>query len=167
MATFFAARLTKARDSAVAEAARTQRIQNFMTNLFQGGDPSAGPDENLRVVTLLDRGVQGAQSLRAEPEAQADLFETLGKLYENLGKLDQANSLLNSAFELQKSFYGADSSQAGEALVAIGLLRDDQAHLTDAEHLVREGLEIEKRHLPPNHPAVIRASRTLAPMMRL
>ena len=43
---------------AAAIAARTQRIQKFMTNLFQGGDSVAGPADNLRVVTLLDRGVQ-------------------------------------------------------------------------------------------------------------
>ena len=57
MAVLFTVRLARARDAAMAEAARTQRIQQFMTNLFQGGDPSAGPDDNLRVVTLLDRGV--------------------------------------------------------------------------------------------------------------
>src|SRR5262249_19775539 len=35
---FFTLRLAKARDAALAEAARSQRIQHFMTNLFQGGD---------------------------------------------------------------------------------------------------------------------------------
>ena len=45
LAAFFTWRLAKARDAALAEAARTQRIQHFMMNLFQGGDESAGPNE--------------------------------------------------------------------------------------------------------------------------
>src|SRR5580704_12396249 len=79
---FFTVRLAIARNAALAEAARTQRIQKFMTNLFQGGDASAAPAESLRVITLLDRGVQEAQSLNAEPEVQANLYETLGTIYQ-------------------------------------------------------------------------------------
>ena len=40
---FYAVRLTRARDVAVAEAARTGRIQRFVTQLFQGGDQAAAP----------------------------------------------------------------------------------------------------------------------------
>ncbi len=64
---FYTVRLAKARNAAVAEAARTQRIQRFMINLFQGGDEAAGPADSLRVVTLLDRGVQEAQTLDGDP----------------------------------------------------------------------------------------------------
>lgn len=158
---FFTVRLAIARNAALAEAARTQRIQKFMTNLFQGGDASAGPADNLRVVTLLDRGVQEAQSLNAEPEVQAELYETLGTLYQKLGKLDQANTLLNSSLQARKSIYGDDGAQVAESLVALGLLRADQAQLPEAEKLVREGLAMSKRHLPPNHPTVAKATAAL------
>jgi eukaryotic-like serine/threonine-protein kinase len=162
---FFTLRLATARNAALAEAARTQRIQKFMTNLFQGGDAEAGPADSLRVVTLLDRGVQGAQSLNAEPEVQAELYETLGTLYENLGKFDQANSLLSSALAQRKALFGPDSPQVAESLVALGLLRDDQAQLPEAEQLVREGLAMSQRHLPPSHPAVARAMTALGKVL--
>ena len=158
---FFTVRLAIARNAALAEAARTQRIQKFMTNLFQGGDASAGPTDNLRVVTLLDRGVQEAQSLNAEPEVQFELYETLGTLYQKLGKLDQANTLLNSSLQARKSLYGPDAAPVAEGLVALGLLRADQAQLPEAEKLVREGLAMGKRHLPPNHPTVAKATAAL------
>jgi serine/threonine protein kinase len=162
---FFTVRLAIARNAALAEAARTQRIQKFMTNLFQGGDASAAPAESLRVVTLLDRGVQEAQSLNAEPQVQADLYETLGTIYQKLGKLDQANTLLNSSLEERKSLYGADAAQVAESMVALGLLRDDQAQLPEAERIVREGLAMSKRHLPPNHPAVAKATAALGKVL--
>ncbi|HKN73824.1 MAG TPA: tetratricopeptide repeat protein [Candidatus Acidoferrum sp.] len=161
LVTFFTVRLAIARNTALAEAARTQRIQKFMTNLFQGGDESAGPADSLRVVTLLDRGVQEAQSLNGEPEVQAELYETLGTLYQKLGKLDQANRLLNTSLQERKTLYGGDAAQVAESLVALGLLRADQAQLPEAEKLVREGLAMSKRHLPPNHPAVAKATTAL------
>jgi len=162
---FFTVRLAIARNAALAEAARTQRIQKFMTNLFQGGDADAGPADNLRVVTLLDRGVQEAHSLNAEPEVQAELYQTLGTLYENLGKLDQADSLLNSALAQRRALFGPDHPQVAESLVALGLLRDDQAQLPEAERLVREGLAMTRRHFPPNHPAVTRATVALGKVL--
>jgi len=165
MSAIFAVRLTKARDAAVAEAARTQRIQKFMASLFQGGDPSAGPDNNLRVLTLLDRGMQQAQALKGDPEAQAELYDTLGGLYENLGKLDTANALLSDSLGLRRAVFGNDSPQVGEALVALGRLRDDQARLPEAEGLIRQGLDIENRHLAPGHPEITQATTALGKVL--
>jgi serine/threonine-protein kinase len=158
---FFTVRLAIARNAAVAEAARTQRIQQFMTSLFQGGDASAGPADTLRVVTLLDRGVQQARSLDADPAVQAELYATLGKIYEQLGRLDQADSLLNSALLERKKLYGPDNAEVAESLVALGLLRDDQARLADAEQLVTEGLAMTRRHAAPDSAAVARATTAL------
>jgi eukaryotic-like serine/threonine-protein kinase len=158
---FFTVRLAIARNAAVAEAARTQRIQQFMTNLFQGGDESAGPADNLRVVTLLDRGVQQARSLDADPAVQAELYATLGKIYEQLGRLDQADSLLNSALVERKKLYGADNAEVAESLVALGLLRDDQARLPEAEKFVTDGLTMTRRHAAPGSAAVARATTAL------
>ena len=162
---FYTVRLTKARNAALAEAARTQRVQRFMQNLFQGGDEEAGPADGLRVVTLLDRGAQQAKNLDADPAVQAELYEELGDSYEQLGKYDQADSLLNLALERRRAIYGPDSNEAAESLVALGMLRKNQGKLEDAERLVTEGLAISKRHLPPMHPALAKASSTLGRVM--
>jgi serine/threonine-protein kinase len=162
---FYTARLTTARNAALAEAARTQRIQRFMLNLFQGDDEAAGPADSLRVVALLDRGVQEARSLDSEPEVQADLYQTLGSIYQKLGKFDKADSLLRSALEERKSLFGPVSRQAAETLVALGLLRADQGQLGEAERLVRDGLAISKRNLPSNHPAVAKATSALGKVL--
>ncbi len=155
---FFAVRLARARDTALAAAARTQRIQQFMTNLFQGGDAAAGPSDSLRVITIVDRGVQEAKTLNSDPKVQAELYQNLGSIYQKLGKFEQADSLLRSALEQRKRLFGADSPEVAESLTALGLLRSDQAHLEEAEQLVRQGLAMAKRHLPPNHPAVAKAT---------
>jgi eukaryotic-like serine/threonine-protein kinase len=162
---YFAVRLAKARSAELAEAHRTQRIERFMLNLFDGGDKAAGPSEDLRVVSLLDRGVKDAQTLNAEPAVQADLDQTLGNIYQKLGKLDQADPLLHSALERRKALSGQDSSEVADSLAALALLRLDQAKVEEAERLAREGLAMSKRHLPPSDPAVARAAFALGKVL--
>src|SRR6266581_1809756 len=157
---FYTVRLATARNAAVAEAGRTQRIQHFMLNLFQGGDEAVGPADSLRVVTLVDRGVQDAKSLDGQPAVQAELYETLGGIYQQLGKLDRADSLLGTALDQRRSLFGPDNAEVARSLVALGRLRVDQAQDEEAERLAREGLEMSKRQLRPNDPAI--ASATLA-----
>jgi eukaryotic-like serine/threonine-protein kinase len=158
---FYTVRLTRARNAALMQAARTQRIQRFMLNLFQGGDPSAGPADDLRVVTLLDRGVQEARSLDAEPAVQAELYETLGGIYQKLGKLEQADSLMESALAKREALYGPDSTETAKGLLALGSLRDAEARYGDAERLIRQALDRDRRHLPANDPAVAKAMLAL------
>lgn len=162
---FYTVRLASARNAALAEAARTQRIQRFMLNLFQGGDEAAGPADTLRVVTLVDRGVQEARAMNSEPAVQAELYQTLGGIYQKLGRLDQADALLRSSLDERRSLFGADSREAADSLVALGLLRADQAKLDEAERLVRDGLAMTRRHVPPNHPAVAKATAALGKVL--
>jgi eukaryotic-like serine/threonine-protein kinase len=162
---FFTVRLAIARNAALAEAARTQRIQRFMMNLFQGGDEAAGPAGDLRVVTLLDRGVREAQALNSDPKVQAELYQTLGSIYDQLGKFDQADPLLHSALEQRKQLFGQNSVEVAESLAALGQLRLDQAQYDEAEQFIRQGLAIDKRRLPPTHPAVGKATAALGEIL--
>jgi len=163
--TFFTVRLAKARNAALAEAARTERIQKFMLNLFEGGDEAAGPADSLRVITLVDRGVLEAQTLNNDPKAQGELYQNLGDIYEKLGKFEQSDSLLQSALEVRKSVFGAESPEAAESLVELGLLRDAEGKYDEAERLVRQGLAINNQKLSPTHPSVAQATSALGKIL--
>jgi tetratricopeptide (TPR) repeat protein len=162
---FFTVRLAKARNAALEEAARTQRIQRFMMNLFQGGDESVGPGDSMRVVTLLDRGVQEAQSLNGDPKVQAELYQTLGTIYDQLGKFDRADALLRSALDRRKSLFGADGTEVAESLVALAQLGSDQAQYDEAEQFARQALDMSKRHFAPTHPRVGKAMYVLGEVL--
>ena len=161
MAVYFTLRLAAARDSALAEAARTQRIQRFMMQLFEGGDASAGPAEDLRVVTLVDRSAREARALSADPAVQADLYQTLGKIYLNLGKFDRAGDLLQAALDHARSHPNESNSHLSEDLLAMGLLRLNQGKLDEAESLVRRSLDHAGGTLPPAHPLIAEATSAL------
>jgi len=162
---FYTVRLSLARNEALAEAARTQRIQRFMLNLFEGGDKEAGPADELRVTTLVERGAQEAQALEAEPALPAELYLTLGSIYQKLGKFDPANSLLGAALERRKSLFGAERPEVAEGLIALGMLRNAQAQYDEAERLVLQGLEMSRKTMPANHPAIATATASLGQVL--
>jgi serine/threonine-protein kinase len=162
---FYTVRLTAARNTALAEAARTQRIMGFLLNLFEGGDREAGPANDLRVVQLIDRGVEEARSLSQDPEAQAELYRTLGDVSQKLGNLDRAGTLLQSALDQRRRLFGPSHPWVAESLVDLALLRADQAKFEEAERLAREGLEMARRMHPAGHPAIATATETLGKVL--
>ncbi|MFO1466737.1 MAG: serine/threonine-protein kinase [Steroidobacteraceae bacterium] len=162
----FMLRLTRARDAALAEAQRTQRVQQLMTRVFQGGDELAGPGDAVRVVDVLDRGAREAQALSADPVVQADLLFHLAGIYQQLGRHDKADGLFQTSLQQRRALSGTDSAEVAETLVAIGELRIDQARLGDAEELIRQGFEMAARHLAPDHPKRIAATLAMSRVLR-
>lgn len=150
-------RIARARDAALAEAARTARVQSFLVNLFDGGDQETGPSGDLRVVELVQHGAVEANALTAAPKVQAELLDTLGVVQEHLGKYDQADQLLHSSLALRNHLYGPDSPETAESLLNISKLRMDQARFDEAEQLARQALAIDNRQLAPSHPARAKA----------
>ena len=163
---FYTVRLTRARNAAVAEAARTQRIQGFMLGLFQGGDDAVGPAESLRVVTLLDRGVEESRNLDREPAVRAELLHTLGDLYQKVGNLSRAETLLTTALEERRALPGGNGADVARSLVALGLLRAEEARYDEAERLVREGLDLARRAAPPGDPSIDNATGALGHVLQ-
>ncbi len=159
MAVFYTVRLADARDLAVAQVERTERIQRFMLNLFAGGEGAVGPADSLRVVTLVERGIQEARSLRAEPEVQAELYLTLGSIAQKLGRIAQADTLIRAGLDLRRERFGPLHADVAKATVGLGLLRLDQAQLDAADSLTRQGMTVSEALLPANHPDVL-AART-------
>jgi serine/threonine protein kinase/tetratricopeptide (TPR) repeat protein len=157
----YTVRLQNARNAAVAETARTARIQGFVLNLLQGGDNEVGPADSLRVLTVVERGAQEAASLDAEPAVQAELYQTLGGVLTKLGRLDRADTLLRASLEARRTLYGADHPDVARSLIALARLRVEQARMPEAERLVRDGLAMSRRLRPPDHPDVADATTAL------
>ncbi|MDB4910418.1 MAG: protein kinase, partial [Gemmatimonadetes bacterium] len=165
MIVFYTTRLASARNAALAETARTMRIQRFTMNLFQGGDAETGPSDSLRVVTLVDRGVQEAKSLDADPVMQSELLATLGSIYQKMGNFGRADSLLRVALDERKKLLGPEHADVASSLIALGSLRDSQAKYAEAERLIREGLAMSKRRLSPADPVVLTATTALGQLL--
>lgn len=161
----FMLRLARERDMALSQATRTERIQRFMLNLFQGGDQEAGPAEDLRVITLIDRGVADARVLSREPLTQAELYQTLGTMYQKLARLDRADSLLESALAVRKSMAHPDYSGLAGNLIALALLQSARGVSQKAEQSVNEARSIVKTREPRNLALAHQADAALGKIM--
>lgn len=163
--TFYTVRLANERNKALAEAARTRRIQRFMLNLFQNGDQQAAPSKDLTVMAALDRGAASASSLNADPETQAELYRTLGMLYEQLNNFPKAEELLQKGVERARTL-GPSNPQMAPSLVQLGLLRGDQTQFKEAESLIRQALDVTARqHVPPDDSEVLDAKSALGKVL--
>jgi serine/threonine-protein kinase len=164
---FYTVRLERARNAALREAARTHAIQQFTESLFDGGDKSAGPSADLKAVELLDRGRQEAAGLSSDPEMQSDMQETLGGIYQKLGKFDLAEPLLLSSLAEREKLFGQQSAPYAQSLIALGLLRKDQAQLKEAERVTRQAVEISQNLRPASREATARALVALGSVLKL
>lgn len=135
LAGYFTWQLKESRDRAVASAERARRIQTFLLNLFEGGDKAAGPAHGLTVETLIDRGVREAPALDRDPEVQAEVFDTLGRMYGRLGRYEDAGRLLTLAAGKSPS-----GEQAVKSLTELALLRSEEGKFDDAERLARQAM---------------------------
>jgi len=158
---YYTVRLAQARDAAIAEAERTQRIQSFVTALFDGGDDAAGPPDTLRVRDLIQRGVNEAVALQGEPAVQAGLFVTLATLQRQLGHLDEADSLNTRALAIRRELHGDDHPDVAASLTELARLRLDQARIDEADSLLSAAVRIVDRHLARTDARAIAAHAVL------
>jgi serine/threonine-protein kinase len=137
---WFTIRLISARNEATSSETQTRRIHQLMLNLFMGDDNAAGPAKGLRVVDLLDRGVQQANSLQNDRQLQAELRYTLGSLYQKLGRPDRAEPLLRTALREQTRLFASNNPEAAKTQLALANLVKEQSKFQEAEHLARDVL---------------------------
>jgi tetratricopeptide (TPR) repeat protein len=147
-------RITRERD-------RADRIKQFMLNIMGASDQNAAPSTDLRVVTLLDHGVQEAGSLSPDPDTQSDLYENLGNMYDMLGEFPKAEKLLMLALDRRKNAPSPDDVKIAGILVRIGAVKADEGVFDEAEKYVQQGLDLASRRLPANHPQVLAAKSEL------
>jgi serine/threonine-protein kinase len=163
--TTYTVRLAEARDAALVETARVQRIQGFLRGVFQGGDEMVGPADSLRVVTLIDRGLDESERLKSDPAVHAEVLFNLADVYLHLGKFERADSLARSALAERRALFGDRHPDVVASVTALASIRRESGKLDDAERLAREALATGRRHLGPGHAAVIDAMHELGTIL--
>ena len=156
MATWFTLRLAAERNQALLEAARTRRIQRFTLGLFGDDERASGPSKDMKVITLLDEGARKVEVLRADPESQGQMYQTLSEMYRKLGDPAKASRYEELGLQNVRATAGADSLEAAQALGQMALLRSDEAKYKEADALVVQALQIAGRHSDASDLAVLK-----------
>jgi tetratricopeptide (TPR) repeat protein/tRNA A-37 threonylcarbamoyl transferase component Bud32 len=133
-------RATRAEQVAQREADAAREVSDFLTGLFEQGDPSAAGGRQVTAEEILDRGAARIRAdLADRPAVQARLMATMGAAYRGLGRLDVAASLLEQALDLQTT-PGADEVEAAHTKILLATVLIDQGAFDRAERLNREAL---------------------------
>lgn len=122
----FTVRLNRERKRAVAEVARTRRIQDFMMKMLGNADGEAGPAQELTVKTLLDREAQQADLLHDDPETRVELEQTIGTMYNRLGSYEKSEQILKCALQQAEIAGSPAGKEIPAVLVELVALRCDR-----------------------------------------
>lgn len=103
-AVVYTTRVTHERNRAQQEANKAREVSEFLIHLFEVSDPDEARGEAVTARELLDRGARQAEvALSTQPEVQAQMLQTIGRVYERLGLYEQGLPLLQAAVDLSQT----------------------------------------------------------------
>ena len=161
-----AQRIARERDRANREAEVSRRVKEFMTGLFQISNPTEARGNTITAREILDRGAKQIDTeLRGQPQTEAELMDTMGRVYSSLGLYSQAAGLLERAVLTRKRVLGPDHADTLASMDAVAYVYWHQLRDNEAEKLYREALQLLRRKLGTDRPESIEALNNLGRMM--
>jgi serine/threonine-protein kinase len=136
-------RARTAERAAVAEAAATRAVGDFVVGLFEGADPAVSGRPDMPARELVDRGRQRVdRDMDGQPALQAQMKGVLGKVYENIGSPATAIELYTQAAALAQHPDVARPLQRAALLSRLAVALSNSARPAQAEGPAREALAL-------------------------
>jgi len=158
-----ARRIAAERDRASREATTAARVSDFLTGLFRVSDPDETRGNSITAREILDAGVEKiGKELADEPEVQARLMQTMGKVYASLGLYPKALPSLEQSVATRRRLLGEEHPETLDAMAALAFIYRTQGRLEEAERLDRRVLEARRRVLGEDHPDTLETMTELA-----
>ena len=147
------------------EAETSQQVTQFLSGLFKGADPELSQGATLSAQDLLDQGTLRLRSdLPMQADVRARLLDTVAATYVSLGLYDRALPLAQQALKLRRD--GASELDRADSLFELGRILRLKARYADAGPLLDEALQLRRRHLAADDPAVIESLRERGGLLR-
>ncbi len=144
----YAATITVHARRVAAEAARTERVRDFLASLFTLANPGTTQGDVRGVAALLDAGAARVNTeLENEPDLQAELMTVLGHVYATLGRSDEAVGQLGAALAIRRRLPGASPDEVDRTAFLLGTALHHQGRFAEAEALLREVVDTRQRRL--------------------
>ncbi len=132
--------------AARAESARANAVQGFLLDIFRTNSARQPDPQKARQTTareLLDIGTARIDTtLASQPEAQAEITQTLRSLYDELGLLEQSVALGRRSVALAVQLQGANSLAHVAQLTSLASLLHHASGLEERRALLAQALDI-------------------------
>ncbi len=146
-------RVSRERDRAESEAAKSKAVVEFLQETLGSADPYEGLGREVTISEVLEHAAGAVEtSFADEPLTGAAVRQTIGVTYTRLGRYREAESLLRASLETRRRDLGPGHPDVAESLSQLASLRTAQGDYAEAESLYREALEIWQ-----NEPGDVRA----------
>ena len=163
-------RIARERDRAELERGKALQVSAFLSDIFKGFAPGESKGSATTVRDVLDKAVERIdRELNDQPEVQATLLDTIGKVYYSFNLFDRAGPLLERAFEMRRRILGPDHP---ETISSLGASRANtsaelfyKGDFAAAEPLAREALAIRRKLYGDEHADSIDSLNTLAAVL--
>jgi serine/threonine protein kinase/Tfp pilus assembly protein PilF len=156
-------RIVAERDRANREAEASQRVSQFMTEMFRVSDPSEARGNNITAREILDKASKQIEGgLSRDPEVQARLMDTMARVFQSLGLYAKARPLEEKAVELRQRLLGAEHVDTLRSMNVLASIIKDQGQYADAEKLHQRVLDARRRVLGPEHSDTLDSMNNLA-----
>ena len=153
----------QAEQVAILEAQKAAAVSDFLVELFEVADPEEARGATITAQEILDEGARKIDTVLADqPEVQARLMGTIGKVYGSLGLYDEARPLAERARQTSIEVLGARHPDTLEATAGLAEIYLQQGQFTDAEELYSEVLGGRLAALGPDAPETLQARADLA-----
>ena len=144
--------------NAVAEAAKSKQVAQFLQDMLKGVAPSVarGRDTALLREILDQTTARLGKDLTNQPSVEAELRRTIGRVYFDLGDLKKAEDMQREALRLRKAISGTNDVFVAALLVDLARSINEQGQdRPGAELLSREALGINQKLFGPDHRNVV------------
>ncbi len=147
-----------AEDHARTEAKTASQVAQILAGLFEVADPFRAEGGATTARQILDDGAdQVRRQLAEQPETQAALLDTIGRVYVNLGLFSNAEPVLRRALELRRADLGDSHPETIASMDSLGAALMYDHKFSEAEPLLRQAVDMGRRVLGPEHLVTVNA----------
>jgi serine/threonine-protein kinase len=159
-------RIGREAERANREAEAARRVSEFLVELFEVSDPSEARGNSITAREILERGAQKIKDeLTEEPEVQATLMDTIGRVHQSIGLYDRALPLLETALKTRRQAFGPESLPVAASQNNLAALLTARGEYRAAEPHYREALAIRRNLLGDESLAVAQSINNLATLL--
>ncbi len=124
---------------------RASAVTETLVEIFDKADPGHARGATLTARSVLDSGRQRIAGLADQPQLQADLQLTMGRVYTSLGLLPPALELLGEALDTRRRQHQGDHREVAEAAELLAQALHDADRSAEASQLLSEALAMRRR----------------------
>ena len=140
-------RAKQAERQAVSEAAKSEQVARFLTDMLAGVGPSAarGRDTEMLEEILQETDRKIGEELADQPEVDGEIRSHLGQTYYDLGSLEQAKEQYEMARDLLISAHGEENADVARQYSNLGLVHEALQEFEASETAHLKALDLRRK----------------------